>query len=386
MNALFDDNSDKVNNDSISRGKRGNRTIEIEEKEYRCQESLTTIKNSQGIIEPLVEISIDNFLTNRIAIYQNMTEPDDDNEIDCIALNQDTTKLTILGNLFINKYIGSGAYGVVFNNEDGNTRYAIKFIKHSTFHLNEIRTMKDISTINSSIHIPNFIYTAYYKLNCKKIDIPENNIAVVLNQCLSIDNDTGKYSMIVLEYLDGTLHQLLRTIIGNTINADNNEILKSIYSQALLSLYIFHNKFNYYHKDSHLSNFFYKKVIKDNKYFHYQINGQNYYIKNVGYLIVLADYGLAEKKSETFDLNKIHEDYKQIISSILITCLNKYRQFYIDDKIDKRKIISANFTMEDKSSFNEFKLIDDLLKYFFVITPQSIPSSSEIINSKPYII
>ena len=195
--------------------------------------------------------------------------------------------------------------------------------------------------------------------------------------------------MIVLEYLDGTLHQLLRTIIGNTINtinADNNEILKSIYSQALLSLYIFHNKFNYYHKDSHLSNFFYKKVIKDNKYFHYQINGQNYYIKNVGYLIVLADYGLAEKKSETFDLNKIHEDYKQIISSILITCLNKYRQFYIDDKIDKRKIISANFTMEDKSSFNEFKLIDDLLKYFFVITPQSIPSSSEIINSKPYII
>ena len=62
MDALFDEYSDKVNNDSISRGKRGNRTIEIEEKEYRCQESLTTIKNSQGIIEPLVEISIDNFL------------------------------------------------------------------------------------------------------------------------------------------------------------------------------------------------------------------------------------------------------------------------------------------------------------------------------------
>jgi hypothetical protein len=53
----------------------------------------------------------------------------------------------------------------------------------------------------------------------------------------------------------------------------------------IISLYLYHNKFNYYHNDAHLNNFFYKKVIKDDKYLYYKIGEDKYYIKNEVQLI-----------------------------------------------------------------------------------------------------
>ena len=59
------------------------------------------------------------------------------------------------------------------------------------------------------------------------------------------------------------------------------------------------HKIGYYHNDTHLGNFFYKRIINnDNEYYHYNINGNNYYLKNVGFFIVLGDYGKTSKISK----------------------------------------------------------------------------------------
>ena len=80
-----------------------------------------------------------------------------------------------------------------------------------------------------------------------------------------------------------------------------DDLIKFIFTFViLLSIYLLHNKFNYYHNDAHLKNFLYKKVQADETYFHYKItkNGttNNYYIKNEGYIVVLSDLDYQKKK------------------------------------------------------------------------------------------
>ena len=81
----------------------------------------------------------------------------------------------------------------------------------------------------------------------------------------------------------------------------------------IISIYLFHNKFNYFHNDTHLSNFLYKKVIADEKYFHYKIGDNHYYIKNCGYVVV-SDYGLSIKIL-TINKNKLSIIDKDIIKT-----------------------------------------------------------------------
>jgi hypothetical protein len=397
MDALFNSSSPLQNLSEVAKSrsfkkskKRNDTKRKIDEEENECYNSLMTIKRNQGNITPLVEISIEDFLHNRIHIFGRLLSTDvSQDNIDCITLNPISNQLIInkeiVGdkNITINKYIGSGSYGIVFNNDDGDTRYAIKFIKHSNNHFKEIEITKQISINNYSSQIPNFIYTAYYKLNCNKIEIKEEKreIEKTLNQCLSIQNENGTYSMIVLEYLDGTINEIIRPKICKIGDDDENiEIFKSIYSQAILALFIFHNKFKYFHNDAHSNNFFFKKVIKNNKYFHYKINDNNFYVKNVGYLVVLADYGLAEPINMDDEYNKkIFNDYNKILSDIHSLCLFKYKKYYET----KKSIISNLMQLINKISvINELDFIKEILTKFYDI--HKIPEASEIINSNPY--
>lgn len=56
------------------------------------------------------------------------------------------------------------------------------------------------------------------------------------------------------------------------------------------------------HVDVQYKNFFYKEIKvneNDDEYFHYKVYDKDIYVKNVGFLIVLGDYGLSKEIENT---------------------------------------------------------------------------------------
>ena len=300
-------------------------------------------------------------------------------EEDCIVINSGDNTIKInqsliqSKNITINKYIANGCYGVIFVSsvEDGNI-YVIKFIKNNPNNENEITTMIDIKEINNT-HIPNFINIAYYHLNCNRIthQDTDNKILTGIKNCLKTD----KYSMIVLEYFDGTIFDLINSNFPlfppiKNFTDEKIELFNSIFAQLIITIFLFHNKFEYYHNDTHLKNFLYKKVNNDNKYFHYKIGDNNYYIKNCGYLVVLSDYGLSINISS--EINKF-KDYNNIL-------------FFISKYI-KTKTILKNYLdysyCDYINHFNEFDFLNYMMTTILNIKTEKTVYMT-LINDIPY--
>lgn len=92
---------------------------------------------------------------------------------------------------------------------------------------------------------------------------------------------------ILMEYADGDLYKLF---IEN-IDLDK-DIIENINFQILIGILVMQKKLFMVHNDLFLKNIFYKKISTTNiKYFEYNINGEKYYLKNVGYFIMIADFG-----------------------------------------------------------------------------------------------
>lgn len=350
-----------------------------EKQEIECYTAISELKRLNSEIININEIEIKDFINERNIKFGNLVEKynDTEDEINCIELNKDG-KLEINKNgIIIDKYIGSGSYGIVFINDDRTARYAIKFIKQDK---REIEIMKEISKKNSKLEepIPNYIYTAHYYLNCNKIEIKDNTITSTLEKCLSLKSDE-KYSMIIIEHLDGTINEILGDDIRRT-EEEKIKLYKSIFGQMIISLYLYHNKFNYYHNDAHLNNFFYKKVIKDDKYLYYKIGEDKYYIKNEGYLVILGDYGLASNITD--DKKKRIMDYKHIISYIQSIC---FHNIYYESK---REIIENLMRLTNQRSIipeeiTELEVVKDLLTIFNNKEEERIGEEKQI-NKKAY--
>ena len=288
-------------------------------------------------------------------------------EEDCIVINPIDNSVKINDiliqqkNITISNYISNGCYGVIFvSSPTENITYVMKFIINNKKNKNEIITMIDIKK-NNNTHIPNFINIAYYHLNCRKISNSSDNVFLNgISQCLKDNN----YTMIILEYFDGTIFELINKLFPlfpvKKFNSNEKEIFNSIFAQLIISIYLFHNKFNYFHNDTHLSNFLYKKVIPDEKYFHYKIGDNDYYIKNCGYVVVLSDYGLSIKIL-TINKNKLLKDYGDILYKINLFL--KKRLSIIDENIIKTFTHYNDMSnQKNKDTFNE----DDF--FYFIMT------------------
>ena len=338
---------------------------------------------------PITSIDINTYLNLRIDQFSTLDNIELNlNEEDCIYINDGIIKinesLIQSKNITINKYIANGCYGVIFVSsvEDGNI-YVIKFIKNNPNNKNEITTMIDIK-INNNTHIPNYINIVNYHLNCNTITHQDtgNKILTGIKNCLKTD----KYSMIILEYFDGTIFDLINSNFPlfppiRNFTPEKIELFNSIFAQLIITIFLFHNKFEYYHNDTHLKNFLYKKVDNNNKYFHYKIGDNNYYIKNCGYLVVLSDYGLSKKinyhHTNKDKKNKL-KDYEDVFDNIFL-CRNKII-LTGTNKLDKYKDISCNKNFDDFDEFEFFNnMMTSILKINTVKTHDMI-----LINEIPY--
>jgi len=347
--------------------------------------------------------NINNFLDIRKNIFGiELPETISSTPIDCITITGNeffinNAQITNNKDIKINGYLSNGCYGSIFIASHTSNKYVIKFMNSHVNNINEIKAMIDIRNAlkEDRFPIPNFLYMAYYYFKCNKFTIDDeiktsiNSQGSATSRNISDDIEvsiTRDYSLIVLEYFDDTIKKLLPTISSNVNITDSNkrDIYNSIFSQMILALYILHNKFNYIHNDAHLENFLYKTVVKENNYFHYNINGQNYYIKNCGYLVVLSDYGLCRKMSDYDDINKkIFKDYFYTITQLLRNISNIQDidfSFYNNYIIEIAKNCGEiNFKKHNENMF----LYTILTSY---LGAKQLLSSKEIkINNDPYI-
>jgi len=356
-----------------------------------------------AIIKSVTIPNIKVFLETRKSIFTLPIQPIQETYIDCLDINKkgffiNKEKITGTNNIKIEGYLSNGCYGSIFiASHEGTNKYVIKFMVAHSNNINEIRTMIDIKDkLKSDLFpIPNFLYMAYYYHKCNKLTI-DPSIKHTINSTISItsrniiddieSNITTDYSLLVLEYFDDTIYKLLSNINASPKSiALKEEYFKSIFSQMIISLYILHNKFNYIHNDTHLNNFLYKTVEEENNYFHYKINDKDYYIKNCGYLVVLADYGLCKEIStyESPEKNrKIFKDYSCTISQILINIPNiqTINPSFFTNYIEKIKFYNVD---EVYTSLDENVFLDTILTCCLNIATDKT-DNMKLINTEPY--
>jgi hypothetical protein len=334
----------------------------------------------------ITEIDVIEYLNLRIEKNEELDLVELESEEHCITIDTIDNSVKInndlikSNNITVSKYISTGCYGVIFvSSNDGGFIYVVKLIIYNKENKNEIKTMIDIKNRNNT-KIPNFINISYYHLKCKQLqNNSRNNILKGINIALK----NKQYTMLIVEYFDGEVYTILKPPV-RSLKYELTDAKKCIYAQMLLSLYLFHNKFNYYHKDAHLKNFLYKKVTADNKYFHYRIKNTksrsreyyNYYIKNEGFIIVLSDFGLSKPKKDIADINRelSRDDYYDILFDI---------QNYVDSN---NKVQFENYftIISRKQPYDELEFLNFMMNNILNIKNQPVSGDIIINTGKPY--
>jgi hypothetical protein len=106
-----------------------------------------------------------------------------------------------------------------------------------------------------------------------------------------------------MEYADGDLEKWVK-------EAHTEEEWLSMIFQFITGVHTIQKYLKGFHSDLKPKNIFFKKISngKDN-YFEYKVNNKSYYIKNTGYLFMLADYG--HFQSSFFDDNELSDSIIQ---------------------------------------------------------------------------
>lgn len=329
-------------------------------------------------------------------------------------------------NIILKKRIGSdSAYGIVylssFRDIDGKLfKFAIKMFPHEKFtidnnNLREINIMNQLSNLVLQQISPHFIII-YKSVICKSFKPYINQTTSSSKNDLSLQYAKGKhefykfYPELFKKNISNTIYTIICEIANGDMNNlfdsytifnDNQYLFGNLVLQMFLSLAFFTHYTNYIHDDAHHGNFLYHK-IKPGGFFHYKFYNQDYFIENLGYLILLTDFGLIEKP---YNFNIINDFYRTFV------CIKLHQKFVnnfhlltyhtqINNLFKEISLTLQKFNYKFTFSYNPFKnkdkaiknnlkkFIKHLLKIFtkFNIIHTNLPKNSYIINSKPFTI
>jgi hypothetical protein len=311
--------------------------------------------------------------------------------------NDDTNeKLFRIGKkIIVNKILGEGVYGIVFNGyfrpDIKNKQYgkalkiAIKISNYTNRNYREVEVFKKLSSLVIKNKCPHFPIS-YGVLECNKSILSDNNSS----SSLSIHNKEHKnleilleneYFINIVELADGVLYDIMKNINTKTIN-----ILYNCAIQCLISIVFFNKYLNLCHDDAHYNNFIYYK-IKVGGYYHYNIYGINYYLKNVGYLMMINDFGLVEDltpKNLLTDITIFIENLDNIkFNNIKKNIIKETNPQSIYDYLFNKKKIEEPMNITQKRVYSKlFQLLSEKFPEQLLTTkPNDI-----IINNIPYMI
>jgi len=298
-------------------------------------------------------------------------------------------QLLRIGNKIIleNKLGRSGSYGVVYKGYYRETqkdvynpiiKFAVKICEINEINRLEIAIAQELTKylINNNImHFP----ILYGYLECNTND---------LHDVFSSERDSGslKYThssfnsniyndllnksslyFQVYEIANGNTDSYYAHIIyDSTDKIKSNELVFNLLAQLFMSIYYFHIVLGMQHNDTHFGNFLYHK-IELGLNFKYTLDDRvNFYIKNIGYLWVINDFGLAKPLTTSNKISQILADYKTILDNAL-----EYSHFYINNDIVnfikevKLYLDKDLYTAYNSSEDVEKKIIINIMNCFF---------------------
>jgi hypothetical protein len=316
------------------------RLTDIEEaEEAEKQIKLENAQKIKDFILPLItrvaaNIKLRIKYYNIVSKYIKSREKYENNCLKFYKLNTDNTTFRIGNRIILDKKIGSSSkYGSVYlshyrhqtNRKFGHLiKFATKIID-----LNKIRNqieysiLEDLTIVVISEGCPHFPIT-FGKLTCT------DNNAATSKYSSDPDNSFYKYKSSnsthtnpIEYYLPDNINSLTNSlfIFSELANGDykqfyriyyeNTKFILNAFVQIILSLMFFYKYINAFHNDAHYGNFLYHK-IKPGGYFHYTIDGQDYYLENIGFLWVIWDFGLITPftNSKSINNNKYGEYYE----------------------------------------------------------------------------
>ena len=163
----------------------------------------------------------------------------------------------------------------------------------------------------------------------------------------------GGLGYMIMEKFDGTLSEA-KKIIGRDMSEDDD--VRNMYFQVLASLHYMQVKYKMVHHDLHGDNVMLQKVKKGG-YFKYNINGKEYKIKNLGFVVKIIDFGFAtftfrKKRYYRSDMEK----YQTIENGNYSTKFDKaydvmYTTLMLDDTLESditEKAVDIIFESGDK--------------------------------------
>lgn len=277
--------------------------------------------------------------------------------------------------IVITNYIDSGASAIIFKAvSNNNKQFALKFMSPQQ---EEIIIMRYATNLVKNNVTPHLI-VLYVDMICQEngeifdnIYIENPNLIERFIKKLKEINlfiQDGKYSLLIMELFDGDTAKLISPNSGI-----DPYIKTNIYCQIVLSLLTFH-KYIGLHLDAHYKNFFYKKIkYNENEFFYYNIFGHDIFIRNCGYLIVLADYGLSNASSRITRSRErtLINDYNALLSEI--------NNFYT-----RIPNVTSLFNTTGTEEMLIQSIISSLNDIFFI--PSTLPHGAIILNKNPYII
>lgn len=241
--------------------------------------------------------------------------------------------------LYILNKIGSESkYGAAYRVKYKEFDLAAKIMCVNYSNNLEIKLLKKVTKYvmnNKTIHFP----IMYFNEIIEKTDEMSNMLLPdAIQYCYNFHLNFN-------EIFSGDLNMFIKT-------KHNLDIIQNTITQIFFSISNFSYYTDYVHLDTHGGNFLYHKVLS-NGYYHYKINGIDLYLKNMGYIWVIWDYGFAKKAT----YRGIFKDYRRIIKRFIPVIFGGW------NKVEKYDV---NYKMTDSEQFAyNIKQDVDRMKYNF---------------------
>lgn len=272
------------------------------------------------------------------------------------------------------KRIGSKSkYGMAYLNSGYGKarilRFSIKVLEYDRHSLQELDVLRKVTKLVESMktpHLPLVYKILYCNDPCIKSACPK----------LIRDKQDG-YFLVLNELANYDLKTFLK-------ESHEHEILSNILAQIMISIYNIH-LLKVLHTDCHLGNFLLHEV-KEGGYWHYNILGRDFYLPNLGYQVVLWDFGLSENVQNVSHIY-FEKDFKRVLGLLnrvhsFSTSSRNYAEMPSETYALITRLIHCLYKYNLESEFMN-EIIDILISEDVMQTKRT---SRSVLNKKPFVL